>query len=142
MIVWIAYGLAVAATLLLLRHVARRYPAFPRRGPLGIGFDGRLSKRSMPRFVLWFAPAVFVVVLVVLGAALALDPPREDQQLMLALTFITIVQTAWLFAWAVDRQVEFVRKMTFRITPGRMLRAIFPLVITTALLLIVAATRS
>ena len=118
--------------------MARRYPSFPARAPLGIRFDGRPPNRAIPKIALWFAPAIIVIVVALLGVALVRDPPREDQQLILALAFVAIAEVAWLFAWSVDRQLELVRKMTFRIAPARMLRAIGPIVATIAIMLIVA----
>ena len=138
MIVPIAYGIAVVAALLLVRHVARRYPAFPARAPLGFRFDGRPATRPFPKITLWFAPALIVAVMVILGVALVQDPPRDDQQVPLALAFVAIADVAWLFAWSVDRQLELVRKMTYRIAPARMLRAISPLLVLMVIILIVA----
>ena len=138
MIVQLGYGVAAAAALLLVRHVARRYPSFPPRAPLGIRFDGRPPTRPIPKIALWFAPAVVVLVVAILGAALVRDPPREDQQIVLALLFLAIAEVAWLIGWSVDRQLELVRKMTFRIAPARMLRAIGPIVVTIAISVILA----
>jgi hypothetical protein len=138
-IVPIAYGIAVAATLLLIRHVARRYRAAPKRVPLRIGIDGRPSKRSGPKRVLWLAPGIIVAVLIVLGVALRLDPPQERVQLVLALVFLILAQVAWYAGWLIDRQIELARKMTYRIAPMRTLRVSLPLLITIAVVVVLAA---
>ena len=141
-IVPIAYGIAVAATLLLLRHVARRYPSAPARVPLHIGYDGRPWKRWGPKAALWLAPGILAVVVVVLGAALLRDPPQggdiESLHLVLALVFVTIAEVAWLAAWLTDRQIELARKMTYRIAPVRILRMMLPLIGTIVATLVVA----
>ena len=138
MILPIAYGIAVAATLLLMWHVARRYPSAPKRIPLRIGIDGRPSKRIGPRAVLWLAPGILAVTLVVLGVALALDPPAERIHLLLALAFLTIAEVAWFAGWIIDRQIELARKMTYRIAPMRTLRALLPILLTVAVVLVLA----
>lgn len=139
----IAYGIAVAATLLLIRYVARRYPSAPARVPLRIGIDGRPSKRSGPKAVLWLAPAILVVVLLTLGLVLfRLLPPTGEElervQVMMALVFLTIAEVAWFAGWSTDRQIELARKMSYRIAPARTFRALLPILVTTAAALVVA----
>ena len=138
MILPIAYGIAVAATLLLMWHVARRYPSAPKRIPLRIGVDGRPSKRIGPRAVLWLPPAILAVALVILGVALRLDPPEERVHIVLALAFLTIAEVALFAGWIIDRQIELARKMTYRIAPMRTLRASLPLLVTVAVVLVLA----
>ena len=126
------------ATLLLIRHVARRYPSAPKRVPLRIRIDGRPSKRYGPRAVLWLPPGVLVATLVVLGIALRLDPPAERVQLLLALVFLTITEVAWYTGWIIDRQIELARKISYRVAPARTLRASFPIILTVAVTLVLA----
>jgi len=137
-IVPIAYGVAVAATLLLIRHFARKYPSIPKRVPLNIGFDGRPSRRTGPKALLWIAPLVLAAVVVLLGALLALDPPAREPQLPLALVFMIIAEVAWFVAWTYDRLIEIARKMTYRISPLRMLRAFSPILASIVVVLILA----
>jgi uncharacterized membrane protein len=137
-IVPIAYGIAVVATLLLIRHVARRYPAVPKRVPLRIGIDGRPSKRSGPKAVLWLAPGIIVAVLIVLGVALRLDPPEDHVQVVLALVFLILAEVAWYAGWLIDRQIELARKMTYRIAPMRALRVSLPILITITVVVVLA----
>jgi len=137
-IVPIAYAVAVAATLLLIRHVALRYPSVPKRVPLRIRIDGRPSKRFGPKAVLWLAPGVLVAVLIILGIALGIDPPQERVQLVLALAFVTIAEVAVYAGWLIDRQIELARKITYRIAPARTLRATLPILITVTAVLVIA----
>jgi uncharacterized membrane protein len=128
----------VTATLLLMWHVARRYPTAPKRVPLRIGIDGRPSKRIGPRAVLWLAPGILAVTLVILGVALRLDPPEEHVHVVLALAFLTIAEVALFAGWIIDRQIELARKMTYRIAPMRTLRASLPILVTVAVVLVLA----
>jgi hypothetical protein len=134
----IAYGIAVAATLLLIRHVARRYPSVPKRVPLRIQIDGRPSKRSGPKAVLWLAPGILAATLVILGVALQLDPPQERVHLLLALAFLTIAEVAWYAGWIIDRQIELARKISYRVSPARTWRATLPILVTVAVVLVLA----
>lgn len=128
----------MTATLLLMWHVARRYPTAPKRVPLRIGIDGRPSKRFGPRAVLWLAPGILAVTLVILGVALRLDPPEERVHVVLALAFLTIAEVALFAGWIIDRQIELARKMTYRIAPMRTLRASLPILVTVAAVLVLA----
>ena len=138
MILPIAYGIAVAATLLLGWHVARRYPSAPKRIPLRIGVDGRPSKRFGPKAVLWLAPGILAAALVILGVALRLNPPEERVHVLLAFALLTIAEVAWFAGWIIDRQIELARKMTYRIAPMRTLRASLPILFTVAVVLVLA----
>jgi hypothetical protein len=136
-IVWIAYGVAFAATLLLIRHVARRYPAAPPQLP-GVGFDGRPTKRTQTRRVLWLAPIILAALTALLGVLLFRDPPAENDRLTIALVFVVLIEIAWLLAWQTDRQIELARGMTFRIAPARLFRAVLPVLATIALLCVLS----
>jgi hypothetical protein len=132
----IAYGLAVAATLLMIWHVARRYPSAPKRVPLHIGYDGRPGTLA-PRPLLWLAPALMAAVVVFLMVmVLAVQPPRPDQRALIAMVFVTMAETAWFVAWMTDRQIELARKITYRIAPGRLFRAVFPILATSVIVIV------
>lgn len=134
----IACGLAVAATVLMVWHVARLYPSAPKRVPLHIGYDGRPGTFA-PRPLLWLAPGLVAVAVAIVTTALTVNPPRPDQTAILTMVFIIMAETAWLMTWLSDRQVELGRKITYRIAPGRLFRAIFPLLATLIVLAVIAA---
>ena len=134
MIVPIAYGVAVAAILLLFRHVARRYRTCPKRIPLGIGLDGRPRSGGSKRW-LWVPPIVMAAVIALLGVLLAIEPVRQDQQVTIALVLVILAEVAGFAAWSVDRQIELARGMTFRIAPSRTLLAFFPVLATIGIML-------
>jgi hypothetical protein len=133
----IACAVAVAATLLMLWHVARRYPNAPKRVPLGIGYDGRPGRFS-PKPLLWLAPAIVAAVVAFLTVVIAIVPPRPDQRAIMATVFVILAEVAWLVAWLTDRQIELARKITFRIAPGRLFRALFPMLATIVALFVIA----
>jgi uncharacterized membrane protein len=135
----IAFVLAVVATLLLLRHVAVRYPAIPARIPARLGIDGRPSNRLVGKAVVWVPPVAMAVILAVLGVLLLTSPPREDQRTVIALVFVIFAETAWCVGWSLDRQIEVARKMTYRVSPARTLRVMLPLLATIAITLVIAA---
>ena len=134
-----AYALAVFATVLMLRHVARGWSNAPARVPLHIGADGRPGLLA-PRVWLWLAPGIVAAVVVVLGCAIALAPPRDDARpLPLVLVFVVLAEVAGLIGWISGLQVELGRGMTFRIAPIRLWRAVAPIVLTLAVTIYVAA---
>ncbi|HEY0614514.1 MAG TPA: hypothetical protein VGC96_07725 [Candidatus Elarobacter sp.] len=136
----IAFAIAMAAALLLLRHVARRFPTIPARLPWRINADGRPSRTSSPKWTVWLSPAVLIGVLLLLGViTFGVDPPHEAKRLILALTFIVCAEAAAFAAWTIDRQIEIARKMTYRVAPARLFRACLSLLLTVAVLLFVAA---
>lgn len=139
MIVTVACAFALVATLLLIRHLAARYPAVPARVPLRIELDGRPSRREAGKWTLWIAPAVLLAVIGLLGVLCVVEPPRADQRTASALVFVVIAQVAWYVAWLLDRQIELARKTTDRIAPGRLFRATVPLLAIVALTIAVAA---
>ncbi len=138
LVVTIAYAVAAGATVLLVRHVLRVYPAAPKRMPLRIGPDGRPSRATAGKWVLWLGPAVLIVAVPLLGVLLARTPPRDDQTAIMVLVMVAIAEVAWLVAWSIDRQIEIARKMTVRIAPARMLRATLPVLVTVAITLAIA----
>ncbi len=135
----VAYGVAAVSTLFLLVHLARRYPSVPKRVPMNIRPDGRPSERTAGKLVLWVAPAIIVVVLALLGVLALVQPPAENQRVIIALVFVTVAEVAWYAAWSIDRQIEMARKMTYRVAPTRLLRALVPLILTVAVTVFVAA---
>jgi uncharacterized membrane protein len=135
----VAFGVAVVATLLLLLRTVRVYPSAPKRVPINIRADGRPSQRTTGKIVLWLAPSIVVAVLLLLGVLSVVQPPRESERSVVALVFVIVAEVAWYVAWTTDRQIEMARKMTFRIAPARMLRALLPLLLTVAVTIFIAA---
>ena len=131
-------SLAIAATaiVLMLLHVARRYPISPKRVPLSLRFDGR-PRGLVPKIALWLAPAVLTLLVAFVGARLLAAPVPEDQRTATALVFIIFAECAALVAWSTDRQIELARKQTFRIAPSRTLLVALPLLATIAILIVI-----
>lgn len=138
MIVGIAYGIALAATALLVLHVYRRLPAMPKRMPLGIGVDGRARTRA-PRAFVWIIPGSVALALLAVGLGLLTAPPDPDRQPLLALVLLELAVVAGLLSWVVDRLVELARDQTFRVKPARLLVATLPTLAGIALIALVAA---
>ncbi|MEA2687781.1 MAG: hypothetical protein QOD51_388 [Candidatus Eremiobacteraeota bacterium] len=135
----VAFCIAVVATLLLFVHIARCYPSVPKRVPLRIREDGRPSKHTTGKAILWLPPGIVAAALVLLGVLTLLSPPPDNQRIVVALVFVVVAEAAWFIGWALDRQIEMARKMTYRIAPARMLRTILPLLATVALTIFIAA---
>ena len=139
MMVPIAFGLAIAATLMLVFRVWRRYPLVPARVPMRIRIDGRPSKRSVPKIALWTAPVILAAVLGLLGAAFfGFARPAEDVHVLIALVFLILAECAWYSGWLIDRQIEVARKMTYRVAPSRIFRAALPILLSVVVVLAVA----
>jgi hypothetical protein len=137
-IVQVAYGIAVAAVLWLVWHVRRRYPSVPKRISLRLRFDGRPSKPTGPRVIVWVAPIALVLVTALLTVLLVKSPPPPDQRVQIALVFVILAETAWATGWSTDRQIELARGMTYRVAPARMLRVFAPILVTVAVTLFLA----
>jgi hypothetical protein len=136
----LAYALAVVAVLLLVRHIAQRYPSVPARLPLNIRIDGRPSKRSGPKAILWVDPAILAAVLALLGVLLAVKPPPPPElRVPFALGLVVFAEVAWFVGWLDDRKIELARKMTYRIMPMRTLRAFLPILATIAVVIALIA---
>ena len=133
----VAVGIAVAAIVALFWYVARRYPAAPKRVPLGLRIDGRPRRLAMRRW-LWVAPCVLVAVMVILSVAVVTRPPPDEGRTTIALVFLTLAEVAWFVAWLMDRQIELARGMTHRIPPARTLRVFFPILATIVVTLVLA----
>ncbi len=134
----IAYGIAVLAALWLIRHVAQRYPTAPKRVPMGIRVDGRPG-RVGPKALLWLAPVVVAAVVTVLGVAFFVLPQKTDRHVVLTLVMLTIAEVTCFVGWTGDRQIEMARKMTYRVAPSRLLRAILPILATVVAIVFVDA---
>ncbi len=134
----IASAIAVLSVLWLVWHVARRYPAAPKRVPARIRYDGRPGRLHGKR-ILWLAPIMIALALSATGAVLLRYPARADQHLVLALAMLAIAEVAWFAGWTIDRQIELARKMTYRVAPGRMLRALLPLIATAVAIIVIGA---
>ncbi|HTD32581.1 MAG TPA: hypothetical protein VK665_02890 [Candidatus Elarobacter sp.] len=137
----LAFALALLSALWMVQHVARRYPSAPKRIPWRIELDGRPSNRLVGKWFLWVAPAAVVAVIAVLGVCVFVaSPPVDDySRSILALAFIVVAEVAYFLAWITDRQIELARKMTYRIAPARTWRAALPIILTTIVVLAVAA---
>ncbi len=134
----IAFAIAGLSMLWLVWHVARRYPAAPKRVPTGIRYDGRPARLG-PKAVLWLAPVVIALCLGATGAGLLMNRPRADQHVLLTLVMLAIAEVTWFAGWTVDRQIELARKMTYRVAPSRLLRALLPLLATVVAIVFVGA---
>ena len=134
----IAFGFAIVCVLGLVWHVARRYPSAPKQVPAGIRYDGRPG-RLRPKALLWLAPVILAFCLGVTGVVLLAAPPRPDQRVLLTLVLLAIAEVTWFAAWSTDRQIELARKMTYRIAPSRILRALLPLLATIVAIVFVIA---
>lgn len=133
----IALGIAVVATLLLTLHVWRRFPTMPARIPLSIRIDGRPGQ-LYPRVFVWLVPAIFAVVVAGTGAGLIGNPPMPADRPVLALVLLQIALIAYLMAWVVDRLIELGRRQTYRIAPGRIALVLAAIVAPIVLILFVA----
>lgn len=139
----VAFALAAIAALRMVRHIARRYPSVPKRIPARILIDGRPSKQLVAKPFLWVAPSILVATIGTLGViGFFVKPPDESTRAIHALAFLICAEVAYFVTWITDRQIELARKMTYRIAPARTLRAALPILVTAAVLLVVAAGRS
>lgn len=133
----VAIAVAIVAVVALCWHVARRYPSAPKRVPSGLRVDGR-PRRLVSRRWLWAAPCILVAVTALVTSLAALHPPPPESVMTIALAFVAIAEVAGLTAWTIDRQIEFGRKMTYRIAPARLLRVSAPLLLTIAVAVFLA----
>jgi hypothetical protein len=133
----VAFGFAFVCVLWLLWHVGRRHAAAPKRVPTSIRFDGRPAP-SGPKAFLWVAPIVIALCLGATGVTLLVAPPGPDQHVLLTLVMLAIAEVTWFAGWATDRQIEMARKMTYRVAPSRLLRALLPLLATIVAIVFVA----
>jgi hypothetical protein len=136
----IAFALAVLATAWMIRHLALRYPTVPKQIPWRMRWDGRPSGKLIGKWFLWLAPAILTAVLAFLGIVVFVtDRPPPELDTAMALVFVVFAEVAYLLVWSVDRQIELAKKMTFRISPARSLRVALPMLLTVAVLLVIAA---
>jgi len=133
----VAWGLAVVAILLLAWHVARRYPSAPKNVPMKLRIDGRPGGLGSKRW-LWAAPIAIAAVTALLTVVVLRAPPLPEQRTAVALVFVLIAEVAWFGAWQTDRQIELARKMTYRVAPVRTLRALFPILVTAVVAVVLA----
>lgn len=131
-VAWIGAALAVAQVVLLFVHLARRYPAIPKRVPIGLRFDGR-PRMPAAKSWLWVGPIVIALVVAVLGVLTALDRSGRQTGTMMLFVFLAIAECAWFLQWTIDRQIELARGMTHRIAPSRLLLTILPILATLAI---------
>jgi flagellar biosynthesis protein FliQ len=137
----VAFAIALVSALWMVQHLARRYPSVPKQVPFRIEIDGRPSKRLVGKWFLWVAPAVVVAMIVVLGVSAFVASPSadDDTRSILALALLIAAELAYFLAWITDRQIELARKMTYRIAPARTLRAALPILVTTVVVVVIAA---
>lgn len=117
-LIGIAFGIAVVATLLLALHVWRRFPTMPARIPLHIGIDGRPGP-PYPRAWVWVGPGIFAFIVVSFGVNLLTYPVAPPDRPILALVLLQIALLAYFMAWLIDRLIELGRRQTYRVAPGR-----------------------
>ena len=134
----IAFAFAFVCVLWLVWYVGRKFPSAPKRVPMGIRYDGRPGRLG-PKEALWLAPVIIALCLGAAGIGLLVAPPRSDQHIVLTLVMLAIAETTWFAGWSTDRQIELARKITYRIAPGRTLRALLPLLATIVATVFVAA---
>ena len=136
----IAFAIAAIAALWMVQHVARRYPSVPKKIPARILVDGRPSKELVGKWFVWFAPSVLVAAIAAFGVLVfVVKPPDESARAIVALAFLVCAEAVYFVTWLTDRQIEIARKMTYRIAPARTFRAALPVLLTTAVLVFVAA---
>ena len=134
----VAVAAAALSALWLIWHVARQYAAAPKRVPMRIRVDGRPG-RLASKAVLWLAPVAIAAVIVAFGLLLVTAPPRPEQRTLVALAMLALAEAAWFAGWSADRQIEMARKMTYRVAPSRLLRAMLPILVTVVAAVAVAA---
>lgn len=136
----LAYALAAIAALWMVQHLARCYPSVPKRIPARIHIDGRPSKQLVGKWFVWFAPSVVVAAIAALGVMVFfVKPPDEPTRPIVALAFLICAELVYFITWMTDRQIEIARKMTYRISPARTLRAALPVLLTAAVVIVIAA---
>jgi len=140
-IAWFGAAIAVAQIAFLALRRRRRYPAIPKRIPIGLGFDGRPRPAASKAWLL-LAPAMLAAVVAIVVAAMVLDPVPEEKHLTMLFVFLVLAELAWLLEWTTDRQVELARGMTHRIAPSRMLLVMLPILATIGATIAVAITQS
>ena len=133
----VACGLAVVAILFFFWHVRRRYPSAPKVVPLQLRVDGRPGQWRSKRW-LWLPPWIMTIVTALLSAIVLRVPAAMGARTVIALAFLTIAEVALFGMWQTDRQIELARKMTYRVAPARTLRALFPILVTTAVTIVLA----
>ena len=130
-------GLAVVAILFFFWHVRRRYPSAPKVVPLQLRVDGRPGLWRSKRW-LWVPPWIMTIVVALLSAVVLRVPAVMGARTVIALVFLTVAEVALFGVWQTDRQIELARKMTYRVAPVRTLRALFPMLVTTAVAIVLA----
>jgi hypothetical protein len=133
----VACGIAAVAILFFFWHVGRRYSSAPKMVPLGLRPDGRPGRLGRKRW-LWLPPAILAAITALLSVLLIRAPHAAEHRAMIALVFLTMAEVALFGVWQTDRQIELARKMTYRVAPARTLRAIFPIVVTVVVAVVVA----
>lgn len=138
MLLWIAYGVAIAAWAVLAIRTAQRYPGIPARFPISTDLGGRPAMWG-PRAAAWLAPAILAALIGMLGFAFTRSAPRRGQEIVLALVMLVVAEIAPLMMWNLDRQIEVARGERPGIPAGASLRAAAPVLAGVLVVVIVAA---
>jgi hypothetical protein len=107
-IVATAFGTAVAAQLLLIGWLVRIYPTIPPK--VSYGTTGKAYFWYAPRGVVWLAPASWLVILGVTGAAIIAGPPEVREQPLLAIPFFLTAVSTPVVALAIDEKINTTRR--------------------------------
>lgn len=102
-IVWLAVVVALCSQLLLLAHVARRWPSIPREIPYGT-LPGRYFLWG-PRVILWSAPAVYIVMIAAVAGIIWQTPILQQQPLM-AIPFVVLALIMPLIQRSMDDKID------------------------------------
>jgi hypothetical protein len=103
-IVWLAVVVALFSQLLLIAHVARRWPSIPREVPYGTLPGGRYFWWG-PRAIVWSAPAVFIIMIAATAGIIWQTPILQRQPLM-AIPFVLLALTTPLMQRSIDEKID------------------------------------
>lgn len=140
-LLWVAYGVAVAAWLVLAVRTARRYSAIPPRFPISTDMAGNPVLWG-PRAVAWLVPGILAALIAMLGLGLTHRPPPTGERVVLTLVMLVVAEIAPLMMWNLDRQIEVARGERARIEPRDSLRAAAPILASVLVIFAVAAVAS
>lgn len=137
----ISYAVAAGATVWLIAHVARLHAAAPARLPLRVDLEGRPSRATVGKWILWLPPGVLASALVMLGILRTADlrgTTRAGDEPMMVLIYVVFAYVAWAAAWALDRQVAVAREPAVRFAPVTTLWVALPILVLIAAIAAVA----
>ena len=140
-VAWIGAAIAIAQVVALCVHLVRRYPAIPKRVPIGLRFDGR-PRTPAAKSWLWAGPIVIALAIAGLALLTALDRTGRESGTMMLFIFLAVAESAWFVQWTIDRQIELARDMTHRIAPSRLLLTLLPILATVAIAIAIGIAQS